>query len=123
MARVIIAGRGFDLAPYKLAQLKAAAPFIDRINATQGALTSVEGMAASASDFLGVLAVGLMRIDPSLTLEALEEMVGLADIPSLRDGFMAVLVESGMIAGEIEAPAPAEPMGALPTASALSSAN
>jgi hypothetical protein len=80
-------------------------------------------MAASASDFLGVLAVGLMRIDPSLTLEALEEMVGLADIPSLRDGFMAVLVESGMIAGEIEAPAPAEPTGALPPASAPSSAN
>lgn len=123
MARVTIAGRAFDLAPYKLAQLKAAAAFIDRINATQGALTSVEGMAASASDFLGVLAVGLVRIDPSLTLPALEEMVGLADIPALRDGFMAVLVESGMIAGEAEAPAPAEPTGALPTVSAPLSAN
>jgi len=123
MARVVISGRAFDLAPYKLAHLRQAAPFIDRINATQGALTSVEGMVGSAADFLGVLAVGLTRIDPALTLDALQEMVGLSDITALRDGFMEVLVESGMIAGEAAAPVPADATGALPPASAPSSAS
>ena len=123
MARVIISGRAFDLAPYKLAQLRQAAPFIDRINASQGALTSVEGMVSAAGDFLGVLAVGLARIDPSLTLTVLEEMIGLDDVPALRDGFMEVLQESGMIAGEAPAPIAAEAVGALTPASAPLSVN
>jgi hypothetical protein len=123
MARIAIGGRDFDVAPYKLAQLRQAAPYIDRINATAGALTTVEGMTASACDFLGVLSIGLMRIDPALTLDALEDMVGLSDIASLRDGFMAVLVESGMIAGEAEVPVPADMTGASPLVSAPSSAN
>jgi len=123
MARVIISGRAFDLAPYKLAQLRQAAPFIDRINASQGALTSVEGMVSAAGDFLGVLAVGLARIDPSLTLTVLEEMIGLDDVPALRDGGMEVLQESGMIAGEAPAPIAAEAVGALTPASAPLSVN
>jgi len=124
MAKIMIGGRAFELAPYKLAQLRQAAPYIDRINATAGALTTVEGMTEAACDFVGVLAIGLGKIDPALTPEALEEMIGLADIGALRDGFMEVLTESGMIAGEAAAPAPvADATGALPTASAPLSAS
>jgi len=124
MAKVVIAGVSYELAPYKLAQLKQAAPFIDRINAVAGSLSTIEGMTDSACDFLGVLSVGLVKIDPALTLDALEEKVGLADITSLRDAFKAVLAESGLTsAGEAPAPVSAEATGDLPQASAPSSAS
>lgn len=123
MARVVIAGRAFDLAPYKLGALRQASAYIDRINASQGALSTVEGMVAAAGDFLGVLSVGISRIDPAMTLAALEEIVGIDDIPALRDGFMEVLAESGLVAGEAPAPVLAGEPDASTTPSAPSSAN
>jgi hypothetical protein len=122
MARLETGGRAFDIAPYKLGALRRAAPFIDRINAAASSLSTIEGMIDSTADIVAVLSIGLQKIDPALTPEALEEMVGFDDLPALRDAFIAVLRESGMhAAGEAPAPAPADAEGASPTSSAPSS--
>ena len=122
MARLEIGGRAFDIAPYKLGALRRAAPAIDRINEAAGSLVTIEGMIRSTADIVEVLSIGLQKIDPTLTPEALEEMVGFDDLPALRDAFVAVLRESGMRgAGEAQAPAPADAEGASTNSSAPSS--
>jgi hypothetical protein len=122
MARLEIGGRAFEIAPYKLGALRRAAPYIDRINANAGALGTIEGMTDSTADIVAVLSIGLQKLDPALTPEALEEMVGFDDLPALRDAFVDVLRESGMrAAGEAPAPSPAGGEGASTRSSALSS--
>lgn len=112
MARLEIGGRSFEIAPYKLGSLRKAAPFIDRINASAGSLSTIEGMTDSTADILAVLSIGLQKLDPALTVEALEEMVGFDDLDVLREAFVAVLHEAGMkSAGEAKAPVSA-PTGA-----------
>lgn len=122
MARLEIGGRAFDVAPYKLGSLRKAASHIDRINAAAGSLGTIAGMIDSTADIVAVLAIGLQKIDPTLTSDALEEMVGFDDLPALRDAFVTVLRESGMhAAGESPAPSPADAAGASTRSSAPSS--
>lgn len=125
MAKLIIGGQTYDIAPYKLGAMRKAAPHIDRVNATAGALTSIEGVIESVGELLAVLSIGLVKIDPALTPEHLEEEIfGLGDAPAVREAFQAVLLESGMLAGEATAPATApEAAGALTTDSEKSSTN
>lgn len=119
MARLELGGRAYDIAPYKLGALRRAAPAIDRINANAGSLGTIAGMTDSTADIVAVLSIGLQKLDPALTPEALEEMVGFDDLPALRDAFMALLSESGMrAAGEAPAPSPADGEGASTISSA-----
>lgn len=112
MAKVTIMGRDLEVAPYKIASMRKAAPFIDRINATAGAMTTLEGLTNAAGDLCAVLAIGLVKIDPTLTAEKLEEELGIEDLAALRGAFTAILQESGMQAGERPAPSAPEPAGA-----------
>lgn len=112
MAKITLMGRDFDVAPYMIAELEEAAPFIDRINATPGSVTSVTGGVAATVDLIGFLAVGLSRVDPALTADEIKKRVGLADIAAMQTAFNEILTDSGLGAkGEAmapSAPAPAE---------------
>ena len=104
MAHLEIGGRAFELAPYKLAAMRQAAPHIDAINATAGALSTFEGMAVAARSIIEVLCVGLRRVDETLTADAVEEMLDLSDMPKLQTALREVLEESGLRpSGEAEA--------------------
>ena len=127
MATVTILGRSFEIAPFKLGALKLAAPHIDAINATSGALTTMEGMIASAEHTIAILAVGLSKLDPTLTVEKLTEEIGFEDFPLISRAVSEILSESGLAPkGEAKAPSePAEvaPEGASPAKSGTSSAS
>lgn len=121
MAKLTILGRDFEIAPYKLASMRRAAPFIDRINATAGSMTTLEGLTNAAGDFIAVLSIGLVKLDPELTPEMLEEELGIGDLAVMRDAFTAVMKESGLAAGEVPAPVASEAAGASSTNSGKSS--
>ena len=122
MARLEIGGRAFELAPYKLAAMREAAPHIDAINATAGGLSTFEGMTAAARSIVEVLCVGLRRMDPALDADAVEEMLDLSDMPKLQTALREVLEESGLKpSGEAEASSePAAAKGSRRKSGALS---
>ncbi|MHB8286132.1 MAG: hypothetical protein ACYDD1_15840 [Caulobacteraceae bacterium] len=94
MARAIIGGRSYTVAPFKLRELRAAAPHIDTVAAlaAAGGLSTVAGVAAAARDMLAVLAVGI----EGATLERLEAEASLAELAGLRETFDQVLLEAGL---------------------------
>jgi hypothetical protein len=110
MAKVTLGGRDFEIAPYKLGQLRAAAPIIDRINASIPKLTdtkvppTMSDMAASLTDTLAVLYIGIAKADPTVTLEVLEDLVGIGDQAAVLSAFREVMQESGLGKGEALAP-------------------
>jgi hypothetical protein len=113
MAKLNIMGRDFEIAPYKIAQMRRAAPYIDLINSTGGAMTkpgatmSIEELTEVAGYFVGFLSIGVIKVDPTITVAALEEDVGIGDLEGMRLAFTDILVESGLVArGEAAAPAP-----------------
>ncbi len=110
MAGLTIAGRSFEIAPYKLGALRRAAPHIDAINAG-ASISTVEGMMENIEHVIGVLAVGLTKIDPAMTAETLLDMVGIDDMAALSTALTDVLQESGL-APKGEAMAPSEPQTA-----------
>lgn len=124
MATIALIGRSFEVAPLKLGDLRRVAQHIDAINATAGALTTFEGMAASARSMIEVLAVALQKVDAALTADAIEAEMDLADIPVIGQAFKALLEASGL-ASKGEAPAPSAPAteGASETSSDASSAS
>jgi hypothetical protein len=122
MAKVTLMGREFDIAPYKIGQLRKAAPIIDRMNARVAGLASVSGMVEAAADMIDFLWIGLVRLDPTITLDQLNDEIGMGDLPAIRDAVLAVMTESGLKSGEAKAPVPAAPE-ASPTLSADSSTN
>lgn len=126
MATLIIEGRSFEIAPYKLGSLRRAAPHIDAINAAINSIDSLEGMMENLEHVVAVLSVGLVRVDPTLTPEALGDMVGMDDMPALRDALREVLQESGLTPkGEATAPTAPEvaDVGASENSSETSSVN
>lgn len=110
MAKLTLDGHEYEIAPYKLGSLRKAAPTIDRINAENKAAGGHERtmtqMAGSMADLVEVLSIGLVKIDPALTPEAVEEMVDFGDLPALLECFTGVMAESGLALGEAAAPAP-----------------
>jgi predicted deacylase len=133
-------GRAFELAPYKLGQMIEAAPILDAQQARTAAIGERAGVAIlptdpadvreaksrqvtaamttaealqQAADAIRILHIGVARIDPSITVEAM-----LDDVDPTPDGInaivaamFAVLGHSGMTQGETLAPLP-EPDGA-----------
>jgi hypothetical protein len=118
MATITLDGRDFDLAPFKLGALRKAAPILDRINAASGSLDSMEVMVDSSADIIEVLAIGLVKIDPAMTAEAVLDIVGFDELPMIQRAFVTLMQESGLAPkGEAQAPAPTpEAVGALPNA-------
>lgn len=110
MATLVIAGRSFEIAPYKLGALKKAAPHIDAINAGPS-IDTIEGLMDNAAHIVEVLAIGLGKIDASLTVEALDDIIGADDMHALGTALRDVLVESGL-APKGEVAAPSEPAAA-----------
>ena len=108
MAKLEIGGRAFELAPFKLADLRKAAPHIDAINATAGALSTFEGMVAVGRSIIEVLAVAIMKIDAAMDADALEGLADLADMTKLQAALSDLLAESGL-APKGEVPAPSAP--------------
>lgn len=105
MATLVIEGRSFEIAPYKLGALRKAAPHIDAINAGSS-IETIEGMIENAEHIVAILAIGLQKVDASLTPEALDDMIGASDLPALGAALSAVLAEAGLAQkGEAQAPA------------------
>jgi len=114
MAILTIGGRSFDIAPYKLGDLKKAAKHIDAMNEVDA---SFEGAVQSGSDALAILLVGIKKLDPAMSLEELENMTGMEDLPHIASVTRTLLEESGLAKGEATAPpaVPVAPAGAAPT--------
>jgi hypothetical protein len=117
VARLTLGGTDYDICPYRLREVRLAAPHIDRViaRARSGDL-SLEAMTAAALDMLAALAVGI----PDVTAEQLEAAMAIADLPAVRDAFNAMLEEAGFTAaGEAQpASAPAVPPKVAPSATA-----
>jgi hypothetical protein len=128
MAKVTVAGRDFEIAPFKIGAMRRAAPFIDRINKRaadfmkdkpiEGEIPKIEGLPDLLCDIIAIVAIGLERIDPAMTAEALEDEIGFSDMAAMRIAYTEILAESGMNQGEAQAPVEA----GLPVASKTSSA-
>lgn len=112
MATIHILGRDFDIAPYKLGDLRRAAPFIDNIQRKTDA-GSLTDLMDSAVDLLNVLSIGLVKIDPVLTPDYLEANVSMDEFAGLQSGFIDLTAESGLKSkGEAAAPSADESTGA-----------
>ena len=107
MATLTLAGRSYAIAPFRLRELRLAAPHIDRLAARRGPLASVEAVAETAADMVAVLAAGL----DAASAQSLQAEVGLGDLEPLRAAFDAVMAEAGLKRAAGDA-APGEAQGA-----------
>lgn len=126
MATLTIAGRSFEIAPYKLGALRKAAPHIDAINVSVKAAekaakaakeagkttdtttdVSIAGLFENTEHIVAIVAIGLGKIDPAMTADALEDVIGIEDMPALGTALRDILAEAGLApTGEATAPAP-----------------
>jgi hypothetical protein len=113
MAKLTILGREFDIAPYKLGELRKAAPFIDAIQKRSAEGNKLADVMESAIDLLEVLSIGLVKIDPMLTPDYLEANVGMDEFVAMQASFVTLTQESGLKSkGEATAPLAKKPAGA-----------
>ncbi len=113
MAIIHILGRDVAIAPYKLGELRRAAPFIDNIQRKADGSGSLAELMDSAVDLLNVLSIGLIKVDPLLTPDYLEDHVTMDEFVGLQAAFVALSEESGLTRkGEATAPPAAMPEGA-----------
>jgi hypothetical protein len=92
MARLTLGGETYEIAPFRLRELRLAAPFIDRLSARAGAPASVAAAAEGAADMLCALAVGI----EGAAADALIASASLADMDAVRETFQAVMAEAGL---------------------------
>jgi len=111
MAKLTLLGRDFTIKRYMLDSIEVVAPHVDAINETAGALTTMVGMVASAKHTIAILAVGLNKIDSTLTAETLTQQIGFDDFPIISRAVSDILSEAGL-APKGEAKAPSEPQEA-----------
>lgn len=124
MATIHILGRDFAIAPYKLGELRRAAPFIDNIQRKTDGSGSLSDLMDSAVDLLNVLSIGLVKVDPILTPDYLEANVSMDEFVGLQTAFVELSEESGLQRkGEAAAPTEAATAGAsmmdLPSSSTI----
>ena len=117
MATLVIGGRSFEIAPYKLGALRKAAPHIDAINASVQAMETdgsdvvsggIVGLLENTEHIIAIVAIGLQKIDPTMTAEALDDIIGPDDMSAFGIALRDILAESGL-APKGEAMAPPEP--------------
>lgn len=117
MAQAIIGGVAYWISPFRLRELRLAAPFIDKVSARarEGALATVQGASEAAYDMLCVLAVGIEGANPDqLAADATVE-----DLAALRTAFDQVMEEAGLKQpGEPRPATPATPDPTDPSATA-----
>jgi hypothetical protein len=136
MAIVHLLGRDIEVAPYKLSAMVRAAPIVDQINEwlktfrdkaldpstgepIEGVI-KVEELTRAVGLLVSFVAIGLVKVEPALTEEALCEEFGIGDFPVLMTAYLAISRASGMGSSTGEAQAPsgaAEPKAASKTAS------
>jgi hypothetical protein len=92
MASLTLAGETYAIAPFRLRELRSAAPFIDRLGARAGQPVSVASAGETLADMLAVLAAGLEGV----TADALAAKAGLGDLEAIREAFQAVMAEAGL---------------------------
>ncbi len=119
---IVIGERPFEVAPYKLREMRLCAPFVEqmggvakRIDAAQKAAVA-EGRPASDGENLTdlfelsrclceIISVGLVKIDEGFTADRLEEEFDLSYLRSLQTAVRELLKQSGLnSAGEKKAP-------------------
>jgi len=116
MANIHVLGRDFAIAPYKLGELRRAAPFIDNIQRKTDGSGSLSDLMDSALDLLNVLSIGLVKIDPVLTADYLEANVSMDEFVGLQTAFLELSEESGLKRkGEATAPTEMASVGASST--------
>lgn len=96
MAKLEIDGRAFELAPLRLGALRKAAAYLDRINERGAEIDSLEGVMESAHELCEVIAIALVKVDPACDVDWLEDRVGMAEMPAIKDAFRDLLSESGL---------------------------
>ena len=97
MVAVRLLGREFEIAPYTLGELRRIAPALDRIRALEQGTTGAS--IATACGLAAVVAVGLGRIDPSLTPAVLLDRLDLGDLPALEAACSQIIAASGIGTG------------------------
>lgn len=107
MASLTLGSKTYAVAPFKLRELRRAAPHIDRLAARGGRFETVEAVTEAAADMVGVVAVGIAEA----TAEGLLAEMGLGDLERLRAAFEAVLAEAGLQRPETP---PGEPQAGPP---------
>ena len=113
MAKITVDGRPYDIAPYKIKSMMLAAAHIDAINAGAASIDTIEGLMENAEHIIAILAIGLVKIDPALTADALGDMFGANDLQALGVTLREILEESGLAPkGEATAPTESAPAGA-----------
>ncbi len=122
MASITYGDKTTEIAPYKLRELRAAAPYIDRALAKRRAVRSrlgdgdpdaadrpMEFMTDSVNDVLSVIAVGILKdrrefpYTPEKIAAVADEIEGEMDIDGLsvlNSLFDSILREAGMVRGE-----------------------
>jgi hypothetical protein len=147
-AVVTLLGRDWEIAPYKLGSMIKAAEFVDSAKARNekvaerlgiyitpddtepeirskalqiAAGTTLAEMMATMQDAVAILHIGISKIDPSVTVEAMLDDIDNTPqaFANIMVGMNAVLGQSGMKLGEATAPAP---QAEVPGASGESSA-
>lgn len=118
MAKVTIGGVEYTLEPYKLRELRAAAPAMDAF----GALSNEPATPGQAIDrltpALGIILPGLRKQDASWTIDRMEAELSLSEATDLNGVIIEIMREAGLkpagepVAGsqaplQTEAPAPA----------------
>lgn len=115
-------GVSYDVPPFMLAELEAAAPHIDLLNELgpefQQAIRDKKPLPLTKQFKLlraqvGVLAVGIGLVDPEMTADKIMKQVNFTFIPSLGDAVNKLVASAGIqTAGEEKAPTPARGKGA-----------
>jgi len=137
MVTITLLGRDWEIAPYKLGAMISAAPFVDaqqermaeimhrtglqivgtetpedvaRISSLIVQKMTKAEMMLTMKDALGVLHVGIVKIDPSVTMDQLLDEVDptAGAYAQLLTAMTAVLGAGGLISGEEPAPVAVE---------------
>lgn len=96
--------RKFEIAPYRLRELRLAAPFIEAMNATAERVSKVQaGETPSMTDMFDlsrslceVLAIGVAKVAPEVTADDIEELTGFSALNGLQNAVREVLEQSGL---------------------------
>jgi hypothetical protein len=123
MVAITLLGETIEVAPYKLKQLRRAAPLIEKVNATLGSLSTLSGGIEVMDSLTAFVAIGAEKVRADFTFAALEDKIGMEDMPALQNAFRDILTASGFKAGEAKAPAGTEATGGASTISSDASAS